>query len=41
MPTVLDAQFGIAAESTYGTAVTNAFSYADGQWQLTQNYSNK
>ena len=26
---------------TYGTAVTNAFSYADGQWQLTQNYSNK
>ena len=26
---------------TYGTAVTNAFSYAGGQWQLTQNYSNK
>ena len=26
---------------TYGMAVTNAFSYADGQWQLTQNYSNK
>lgn len=26
---------------TYGTAVTNAFSYADGQWRLEQNYSNK
>ena len=26
---------------TYGTTVTNAFSYADGQWQLVQNYSDK
>lgn len=26
---------------SYGTAVTNAFSYVEGRWQLTQNFSDK
>ena len=26
---------------TYGTTITNKFSYVDGQWQLVQDYSNK